>query len=285
MKKSVIIAGAVAAIMAGSAIADTTVYGRARMGVVVDAGNNTKVGVVNKSSRFGFKGSEDLGNGMAAIYHFELGYTADEQGGGVGNRIGLVGVKGDFGTVAIGSAWTPIYNLVSGQLDPLNAYYSKTAFGRSGNVVAYINKFGAVNLQAAVVATDSGTESDLADAYNIAVSFPAGPVNVGVGYHKVTNGDNGTAISAVYKGDGFAVGAGYEDASKIGADKLTTALASFNFTSADKIVLTYQKLKNADKTGTNIGYEHNLSKRSQFFIENSSKDLNDQTIVGLKVNF
>ena len=283
MKKSVIIAGAVAAIMAGSAVADTTVYGRARMGVAVADGSDN-VGVVNKSSRFGFKGSEDLGNGMAAIYHFELGYTADEQGGGVGNRIGLVGLKGDFGTVAIGSAWTPIYNLVSGKLDPLNAYYSKTAFGRSGDVVAYINKFGSVNFQAAIVADEADTD-DLMDQYNIAASFPAGPVSVGVGYHSVTGGDSGTALSGVYKGDGFSVGAGYEDASKIGGDKLTTVMGTFNFSSADKIVVTYQKLDAADKTGTNIGYEHNFSKRTQGFIENSSKDLNDQTIIGLKVNF
>lgn len=285
MKKSVIIAGAVAAIMAGSAIADATVYGRSRMGVVVNAGNKTNLGVVNKSSRFGFKGSDDLGNGMAGIYHFELGYTADKQGGGVGNRIGLVGVKGDFGVVAIGSAWTPVYNLVTAPLDSLNAYYVKTAFGRAGNVVAYINKFGSVNLQAAVVANDKNGETDLIDAYNIAVNFPAGPVKVGVGYHKVTNGDNGTAISAVYKGDGFTVGAGYEDASKLGADKLTTVMGSFNVSSADKIVLRYQKMDNANKSGTDIGYEHSMSKRTQLFIENSSKDLSDQTIVGLKVNF
>jgi len=295
MKKSVIIAGAIAAIMAGTAVADTTVYGRARLGVVI-ADDNDSTGVVNDSSRFGFKGSEDLGNGMSAIYHFELGYAANVQGGGVGNRIGLVGLKGDFGTIALGSAWNPSYNLVEGTLDPFNHFGKIGGYvlgGRSSDVVAYINKFGPADVQVALVQVPhlTATEDDQIDAIDIGVSFDAGPVKIGVGYlgyTTVNNGDSGLALSVNYKGDGFSVGAGYADGEDIGSDKITTLQGSVNVGSAGKIVAQYGSMDNADVNGTILAYHHNLSKRTQAYIETASEDAHGgdaQTIIGLKHNF
>jgi len=52
-KTTAILASAVALVMAGSAIAETTVYGRARMGLIVASDNDAAVGLVNDSSRFG----------------------------------------------------------------------------------------------------------------------------------------------------------------------------------------------------------------------------------------
>ncbi len=289
MKKSVIIAGAVAAVMAGTAVADTTVYGRARIGLVV-ASDNDNVGIVNDSSRFGFKGSEDLGNGMAAIYHFELGYTADEQGGGVGNRIGLVGLKGDFGTVALGTTWGPSYNLVEGNLDPFNHFGKIGGYvlgGRWSDVGAYINKFGDVSVQAAIVMDEADTDN-LTDGYNIAVNFPAGPVSVGVGFLSITDGDSATALSVNYAGDGFTVGFGYADGEDMGKDKVTTLQATAKVGSAGKVLLHYGALDAADVNGTILGYHHNLSKRTQAYIETATEDAdggNASTIVGLKHNF
>jgi predicted porin len=285
MKKSVIIAGAVAAIMAGTAVADTTVYGRARMGLIIADGNDN-VGLVNDSSRFGFKGSEDLGNGMSAIYHFELGYTADEKtSSAVQNRIGVVGLKGDFGTFAMGNMWVPVYNLVQGTLDPFNHFGLDDGYqlgARAGDALAYVNKFGSVDFQFAIVADEADT-NDLMDAYNVAVKIPAGPVNIAVGIHSNTD-DSGTAIVVSYKGDGFTVAGGLNDAEDLGGDKVTTLLGTFNVGSG-KILARFSSLDAADVTGTTIGYHHNLSKRTQAYIENSSADFADQTIIGLKHNF
>ncbi len=289
-KTTAILASAVALVMAGSAIAETTVYGRARMELAVATANDNDVGLQNSSSRFGFKGSEDLGNGMSAIYKFELGYNADNAGqGGIGNRIGMVGLKGDFGTFAMGNMWTPTYNLVDGNLDPFNGSnmgYPALTF-RAGDALAYANSFGDVKFQLAVVSNDSGAEDDMMDAYNVAVNFPAGPVSVGIGMHNNTD-DSALTVSINYKGDGFMVGFGYQDDEDLGVrhgDTAMSLLGTMNVGDKGKLLLRWTTFDNADVDGTTIGYHHALSKRTKVYVENSSKDLADETVIGLRHDF
>jgi predicted porin len=259
MKKTAIIAASIAAVIAGSAVADTTVYGRARMAVQL---MDNATGLINDSSRIGFKGSEDLGNGMSAIYHYEMGYNADDTSGTIiSNRIGVVGLKGDFGTVAVGNMWVPAYNMAAGTLDPFNHFGLDDGYqlgARSGDAIAYINKIGAADVQFALVSSD--TTDDLNDGYNLGVSFPAGPVTVGFGMHNDTN-DSGMVVVVNYKGDGFTVGGGLSDAEDLGGDTVTTLLGTFN-TGSGQILARWSSVDVADISGTTIGYHHNLSKRT-----------------------
>ncbi len=296
-KTTAILASAVALVMAGSAIAETTVYGRARMGLIVASDNNVsglaadkdKNGLVNDSSRFGFKGSEDLGNGMSAIYKFELGYNADNaaQASGVSTRIGMVGLKGDFGTFAMGNMWVPTYNLVRGNIDPFNHFGLDSGYGfrgRAGDALAYANNFGDVKFQAAIVASDADNV-DMTDGYSVAVNFPAGPVSVGIGVDSDTN-DSATAVTVGYKGDGFGVTLGYEDAEKLGGDKVTTLVGTVGVGSKGKVLLRWSDFSNAGVNGTTLGYHHALSKRTKVYAEISSGDIrNDGTIIGLRHDF
>ncbi|MFO1428758.1 MAG: porin [Candidatus Competibacteraceae bacterium] len=114
------------------ALADTTLYGSARVSVdwnkpdynnqVADIfydgdKDNQNLQVVDDTSRLGIEGSEDLGSGMSAIYQFEFG--VDVPGGNnyfMGNRPRWVGLKGDFGALTLGTQYTPFYNLI-GYLD------------------------------------------------------------------------------------------------------------------------------------------------------------------------
>ncbi len=289
-KTTAILASAVALVMAGSAIAETTVYGRARMGLIVSSDNDNAVGLINDSSRFGFKGSEDLGNGMSTIYKFELGYNADNasQASGVSTRIGMVGLKGDFGTTAIGNMWVPTYNLVRGNIDPFNHFGLDQGYGfrgRAGDALAYANSFGDVKFQAAIVSVDSGTESDLMDGYSVAVSFPAGPVSIGIGVDSDTD-NSATALTVGYKGDGFGVTFGYEDAEDLGGDKVTTLVGTMGVGAKGKALLRWSSMDNADVDGVTLGYHHALSKRTKVYVENSSGDLRtDATIIGLRHDF
>jgi len=76
-------------------------------------------------SRFGFKGSEDLGNGLTAGYRLEFGLGTESfatfagsrptQGGSVfedtspTTRLANVSLSGDFGTLKVGTQWGTLY--------------------------------------------------------------------------------------------------------------------------------------------------------------------------------
>ena len=150
MKKSAI-AVAVAAALGTSAVAmaETTLYGSARVSVdwtnpdMSDFANlnyrsnsnggfetintNKYLQVWNNSSRLGVRGSEDLGSGISAIYQYEFGVNVTGQNDGPGsseyfnsNRPRWVGLKGDFGALTLGTQFTPYYNVI-GYTDTFNS--------------------------------------------------------------------------------------------------------------------------------------------------------------------
>lgn len=65
------------------------------------------------TSRLGFKGTEDLGGGLSAIFGLEAGLGLDvgqsSAGGGLQfNRGSYVGLEGGFGTFTMGNVWTAL---------------------------------------------------------------------------------------------------------------------------------------------------------------------------------
>jgi predicted porin len=122
MNKKLLAAAVAAAVVASpAAFAESTVYGK--MHASIDAidyetSNEDNYEVNSRASRLGFKGSEDLGNGLKAIYQIELGIDinssgADGQGSGSNGFWGsktrntFVGLSGDWGTFLIGRHDTP----------------------------------------------------------------------------------------------------------------------------------------------------------------------------------
>jgi predicted porin len=76
--------------------------------------------VQNNSSRIGVKGSEDLGNGLSAIYQYEFGVDATDGGNLNSNRPKWIGLESDqWGRIKLGTQWTPYYN-VAGAADQFN---------------------------------------------------------------------------------------------------------------------------------------------------------------------
>jgi len=84
MNKKLIALAIAGAVAAPAAMAnDVTVYGKVRQGInAVDMSGMDYVTISDYSSRLGFKGSEDLGNGLKAIWKMEFG----------------VGISGNHGT-------------------------------------------------------------------------------------------------------------------------------------------------------------------------------------------
>ena len=68
-------------------------------------GNTTRVST--NSSYLGFKGSENLGNGLTALFQFESGVSFDSAGSLSTNRDSYVGLAGGFGTVLLGTLTGP----------------------------------------------------------------------------------------------------------------------------------------------------------------------------------
>ena len=109
--KQKLIALAIASALSAPAFADNanvTVYGKAFMTFEqYDAGttgSTSQMRVNTNASRFGVKGDEDLGEGLKAVYQFEVEMDAD---GNAGNGLGKTrnsgaGLKGDFGQVMLG---------------------------------------------------------------------------------------------------------------------------------------------------------------------------------------
>jgi predicted porin len=112
-----IIALAVAAAFSAPAFADNanvTIYGKAFL--TLDSIKSNQTGAVSKmrinsnASRFGLKGSEDVGDGLKAIYQFEVQMDGDGSGGnglGNGTRNTAVGLAGGFGEITLGYWDTP----------------------------------------------------------------------------------------------------------------------------------------------------------------------------------
>lgn len=77
-----------------------------------DPGASLTSGGLN-GSRWGLRGSEDLGGGLKANFQLEAGFDADTgvAGGGF-NRTSKVGLSGGFGSVEMGRQYTHLYTLV-----------------------------------------------------------------------------------------------------------------------------------------------------------------------------
>ncbi|MCL6261958.1 porin [Craterilacuibacter sp. RT1T] len=103
--KKVLIAALVSALPA-AAMADVTVYGIIKGGVEsADNGTTTKTQIDDLGSRIGFKGAEDLGNGLKAIWQVETGVAIDnsDNSGNWANRQSFIGLTSDYGTFRLGN--------------------------------------------------------------------------------------------------------------------------------------------------------------------------------------
>lgn len=85
-----------------------TLYGQARMSVdYVDDDVNDVTQISNGDSRLGVKGAEPLGNGIKAIFQFEVNVNLDDGAGSSGTLFGstrtsFIGLASNYGTLALG---------------------------------------------------------------------------------------------------------------------------------------------------------------------------------------
>jgi predicted porin len=235
MKKSVASLAVLAALCAcGYASAQTTnvqVYGLIDAGVeYVDhasASGGSAVRVVSggkNTSRWGFRGTEDLGGGMKAVFGLEGGILLDtgNADGAMFKRQAFVGLDGKLGRVVLGRSFTTVYDFVikydpmgfapnyswatSGSATGPSKYGMTTAFD---NLIKYSGQSGNLSYGATVgLGEQAGNQAD-SRKWATAVAWNQGPLGVMASYERI----NGNTVAATGNRDEtntFHVGADYK---------------------------------------------------------------------------
>ncbi|WP_022653425.1 porin [Aquaspirillum serpens] len=231
MKKLIAIA---IATLPAAAMADVVLYGKlaAEVGYnktlgdsFVNAPNGDLKGgmTVNMvdTSRIGFKGSEDLGNGLKAIWQVEQGLSFDDNSTGnrFATRDSFIGVEGGFGKVRVGRLSTYqnsdmeqvdpwMYGSAKGSVNGLGIF-TRTD-GRVNNAIRYDSpNFGGFTVSALygadeVRAYNAGERTDKNTA-NLAVAYSNNGIFAAYSYLRY-----GDAIKNNEAGHGHRVEAGYD---------------------------------------------------------------------------
>ena len=165
----------------------------------------------------GVKGSEDLGNGLTAMFQLEYGTDPSEAAGFTG-RDQWLGLKGDFGALRLGAMSTN-YKMSGAVLDPfwrtsldsrdavrlsgLHAGAGENGQGRARNTVRYDSPSFSGAKVVANYTLDSGAGVEDNDAFGIGVHYSAGAIFASVDY--ITN-DNGGDDDAWKLGGKYTMG-------------------------------------------------------------------------------
>jgi len=201
-----IIALAVAGLMSGAAFAQSnvTIYGGIDLSVAVvdpSSGPTNRLVLDNGvyTSRLGFKGTEDLGNGLKASFVLENGLTPGAPSDGFGSAVrqSYIALSGSFGEVAIGHM-SHLTHLWSGAFDYAGNFTAATDAGlRTAKTSDGVNRYGnslryiSPNLSGFTLgyahAMDEVAGSN-ADRNQYAAKYENGPINVQYAYTTVGNG-------------------------------------------------------------------------------------------------
>ncbi|WP_426190558.1 porin [Massilia sp. DWR3-1-1] len=197
-----LLAAAVLAACAAPALAQTnvTIYGVVDAGLVRETGGTANVTKISSGvasvSRLGFRGTEDLGGGLSALFVLETGYKTDtgevDTAGSIFNRQALVGLKSTMGTVTLGRQYTPYYNTITTVADPFAAGLSGSAKNllptvgantRTSNTVMYVSpQMSGITGE---LAYSAGEQADSSAGRQIgaALSYTVGKLNARLAYN------------------------------------------------------------------------------------------------------
>lgn len=275
MKKSLVALAALAVVGAASAQSTVTLYGVVDMAVsqlsdkstlgganVEITKNGITSGILSRS-RFGLKGTEDLGGGLKANFVLEYQVEPDEKATSMTNRAGTVGLSGNFGALTVGRQYTP-YHVVQAAMDLYGNLNDTPGYvvnahnrARNSNSVQYASpSFGGFSAIAQVGAGSAagaaetpvvGTLGQQADgkSFGLAGIYAAGPLVAGLAYDSVTKpGAQLSGFAPITGGanlDGFG-GAGSAEV------KVWAAGASYDF-KVVKASLAYSSLTDVKAAG------------------------------------
>lgn len=242
MKKTLIALAAVAAAGAAFAQSSVTLYGVADIAVGDDNAPNTKFRAFangfqnNGNSRFGMRGSEDLGGGLKANFNFEAGVNLASGATDTNTfqRAAFMSLTGGFGEVAAGRRLTP-------------SFFAKAAYELTGtaNYSALGKQFGY-----STAGTGAGARRDALITYT---TPNMGGFTATIG--TVLEGNNSQKpyeLTAIYRSGPLAVAAQFDSATIANTpskDKRGASIGGSYDLGVAKIAASYQ-----DPAGANKGF-------------------------------
>ncbi|MDO5091187.1 MAG: porin [Cardiobacteriaceae bacterium] len=289
MKKSLLALAIVSA--AASAADHTNLYGSLAFDVgAVDnnqPGTSATFDANNIKARFGIKGEEDLGNGMAAVFRFELDAEKDGGDKGLNNtRLAYIGLKGDsWGAITLGKQQV-LSNLYADKTDIFQSFDLPEGFYPKS--LRYTSpEFGGFVF--AVDAVIDGSHTVIADGkrkhinyYDVAAHYRNSGFEVGANYWKLSGeGQSSTlgpigssvgrneamGISAAYGNSQFRVAGDYFHSASIGDTyKLSGEYFLGQHTLRAKAAMVdFDHAKKAYEY--HAGYQFNFSPRTAAWVE------------------
>ncbi|MCY7305508.1 MAG: porin [Rhodoferax sp.] len=321
MKKTLVAVAALAFIGAASAQSTVTLFGSidASVGknqlkqtgvfpgaVASDVGPNVNSGTQN-GSRWGMRGTEDLGGGMSAIFNLTSGFNVDTgfsaQGGRLFGREAWVGLKGGFGQVTLGRQVTILANgpwAITGGYANYDAWANTTfngGFGNAGSIAHdAVRKDNSLQYVTPAFGGFTGTfmwapgENGIVNGannsnyYSLGLGYVAGPLNVQFGYEtdKVLNvaaltpspvgrNQNQVALAATYNLGVATIGASIQRASLANFDDRGYALSVSAPLGPVTLDIEYAREKTDNPAGAQISEAKALNLRVNYPLSKRTK--------------
>ena len=205
MKKTLItLAVLAAATGVAQAQSSVVIYGTVDAGFVSERGgvngnvNKLDSGVAS-ASRIGFKGTEDLGSGLSALFVLETGFNVDngtqDKAGSIFNRQAYVGLSSKTtGSLTLGRQYTPWYNTLSKVADPFAAGYAGSAKNlftsntRTSNTVLYTSpNFNGFDADVAYTFGENAESNKIGRQIGASAGYSNGPLNARFAYNNTDN--------------------------------------------------------------------------------------------------
>lgn len=306
MKKSTLsLAVAASLFAAGTVNAAPTAYGFIDVSinsVSLDATGATdpELDMSSNTSAFGLKGSEDLGDGMKAIYkiEFQVDVTTRVSGGSLTDRDQFVGLKGGMGKVIIGTA-SSNYKQMGGKIDP---FYRTAIQARSVGQQSGLHKGAGLDggRMDHMVQYTSPKMGGIQAVANIGISGSADEANgLGIRYSNkmvtawfdLLNRSGAAGLSATKVGakikatKALTIGVQFEkvDTSPTTDQSVNFLSAAFAVNKNNTVAFTYGKTEDV-KSGFNLGLWHKMSKKTSVYVAMNSTSDEQPGAAGTGVN-
>ncbi|MFA8391101.1 porin [Burkholderia ubonensis] len=226
--------GAVFAVAASSAFAQSsvTLYGLVDTAIryQTNAGPDGKdlIGMTvgpETHSRWGLRGSEDLGGGLSAIFRLENGFELGDGRLHVANtlfsRQAYVGLSSNrYGTLTFGNQYAPLYDTMGDTFDPLtvgNYWQDSWMYNGIGNFltvpnsVKYQFSYNGFSFDAIYGFGNHAGAMGLDSTYGVELTYAHGPASINAGFHQTSvsslNGSsvNGAKVNLVHVSGAYQV--------------------------------------------------------------------------------